>query len=181
MANTKAPQASDSVDFELLSAQIAELAQGEQHWLPILANAAALLGEALPHINWAGFYVQASLLAKSFADHELILGPFWGKVACTRIPYGQGVCGTAAAQDEVLVVNNVHEFAGHIACDAASNSEIVIPIRVCGRVVGVLDIDSPLFGRFTQTDKSGLCLVTRGLERYLEPLYIALYCESTPA
>jgi GAF domain-containing protein len=113
-----------------------------------LANAAALLGWYLKDINWAGFYLRNG--------GQLILGPFRGLPACTRIPYGQGVCGTAFARKKTIRVDNVHEFPGHIACDGASNSEIVTPIIVDGEVAGVLDIDSPLFGRFTEADEA-LC------------------------
>ena len=115
---------------------------------PNLANAAALLWEYLPDINWAGFY--------KMVDGQLVLGPFQGKAARVLIPVGQGVCGTAVAEDKTQRVANVHHFCGHIACDCASNSEIVVPIHVKGRLYGVLDIDSPLIGRFTEADREGL-------------------------
>ena len=113
-----------------------------------LANAAALLWEHLDDINWAGFYMME--------DGKLVLGPFQGKVACTEIEVGSGVCGTAVAKDATQLVKDVHTFDGHIACDSASNSEIVIPLHKGGAVVGVLDIDSPSFARFTEEDRTGL-------------------------
>ena len=113
-----------------------------------LANAAALIWEALDDINWAGFYIMD--------NGELKLGPFQGKIACTRIAIGRGVCGTAVAEDKTQLVPDVHAFPGHIACDSASNSEIVIPIHKKGTVWGVLDIDSPTKGRFTEEDQAGL-------------------------
>lgn len=108
------------------------------------ANAAALVYELLPDLNWAGFYF--------LRGGGLIVGPFQGRVACVRIPLGEGVCGTAAAQRTTLIVPDVHAFPGHIACDAASNSEIVVPLVAAGRLVGVLDLDSPRFGRFGPAD-----------------------------
>ena len=116
--------------------------------IPNLANASALLWQILPDLNWAGFYLME--------DGALYLGPFQGKTACIRIPLGQGVCGTAAQKDQVLRVYDVHEFEGHIACDSASNSEIVLPIHDGDDVIGVLDIDSPLVGRFSEKDEDGL-------------------------
>lgn len=113
-----------------------------------LSNASALLNEYLDGINWVGFYLMR--------DGELRLGPFQGKSACVRIKVGRGVCGTAVSENKTQLVDDVHEFPGHIACDSASNSEIVVPIRVAGEVVGVLDIDSPLFSRFTLEDKTNL-------------------------
>ncbi len=113
-----------------------------------LANAAALLWEHLDDINWAGFYLME--------DGKLVLGPFQGKVACTEIEVGSGVCGTAVAKDATQLVKDVHTFDGHIACDSASNSEIVVPLHKDGAVVGVLDIDSPSFARFTEEDRIGL-------------------------
>lgn len=125
-----------------------------------LANAAALLWEFLPQINWAGFY--------KMVDGQLVLGPFQGKAARVVIPVGQGVCGTAVAQDQVQRVDNVHNFCGHIACDCASNSEIVIPIHVRGEIWGVLDMDSPVFDRFTEQDQAGLEQFVHTLEQVLE-------------
>lgn len=124
-----------------------------------LANAAALIWEFLPDINWAGFY--------KMVDGQLVLGPFQGKAARVVIPVGQGVCGTAVADNKVQRVENVHNFCGHIACDCASNSEIVIPIHVRGEIWGVLDIDSPLLDRFSEEDQAGL-------ERFVQELENAL-------
>jgi GAF domain-containing protein len=139
------------MDYDLLCAQLGELAQAEGWYVPLMANAAALLYEALGDVNWAGFYLMRG--------EKLVLGPFMGKVACIHIPLGRGVCGTAAAEDATQRVGNVHRFKGHIACDSASNSEIVIPLHRDGRVVAVLDIDSPLLNRFSEADQ-------RGLERF---------------
>ena len=143
-------------DYDLLKKQLLSLADEEKYFVPVLSNASALIYEAMDDLNWAGFY----LMNKG----SLLLGPFQGKVACIRIPLGKGVCGTAAQKNETLVVDNVHEFAGHIACDGASNSEIVIPIHKNGEVVGVLDIDSPEFSRFTNEDKLGLEEFVKALE-----------------
>ena len=125
-----------------------------------LANASALLWQNLEDINWAGFY--------QWIDGILVLGPFQGKPACVKIPMGKGVCGTAAARDVMQLVDNVHEFPGHIACDGASNSEIVIPLHVKGELWGVLDIDSPRFSRFTPEDAAGLVRFAQTLEEILE-------------
>ncbi|MBQ2518104.1 MAG: GAF domain-containing protein [Clostridia bacterium] len=147
-------------DYEVLNEQLAALTEGVPHRVANLANASALLFESLEDINWAGFY---------FAEGDrLVLGPFQGRPACIEIPMGQGVCGTAAAEDRPLVVENVHEFEGHIACDSASNSEIVVPLHRDGRVVGVLDIDSPVFSRFTQEDRAGLVAFAGILERNIK-------------
>ena len=129
--------------------------------LPVsaLANAAALLWEALPDINWAGFYLMK--------NDVLYLGPFQGKTACTMIPLGKGVCGTAAATRTIQLVEDVHAFPGHIACDSASRSEIVLPLRKDGQVVGVLDIDSPSIARFTPEDEAGLMTLVPILEAIL--------------
>lgn len=147
-------------DYEVLNEQLAAMTDGVPYRVANLANASALLFESLEDINWAGFY---------FAEGDrLVLGPFQGKPACIEIPMGQGVCGTAAAGDMTLVVENVHEFEGHIACDSASNSEIVVPLHRDGRVVGVLDIDSPVFSRFTQEDCAGLVAFAGILERNIK-------------
>lgn len=134
--------------YALLNEQMHALIDGCPLPLPALSNCAALLWEALPEINWAGFY----LLKKD----TLYLGPFQGKVACTVIPVGRGVCGTAAAERKIQLVPDVHVFPGHIACDSASNSEIVLPLIVKGTLVGVMDIDSPVLARFTSEDAEGL-------------------------
>ena len=139
-----------SVDrqYTLLSKQLDALLTGETDQIANLSNASALLNTFLSDINWVGFYVMK--------DGELVLGPFQGLPACVRIPVGRGVCGTAAAKKETMVVEDVHAFPGHIACDAASNSEIVIPLIKNGEVIGVLDIDSPIKNRFSPEDKNGL-------------------------
>lgn len=143
-------------DYKLLCEQLQSLAEEERHWLPLLSNASALLFDALPGLNWAGFYI--------LEDGSLLLGPFQGKPACIRIPLGRGVCGTAAAKDETQLVPDVHAFPGHIACDSASASEIVVPLHREGRVCAVLDIDSPVKGRFTPADQAGLEAFARVLE-----------------
>ena len=143
-------------DYNLLADQIKSLAEDEPNFIPVLSNASALIYDAMEELNWAGFY----LMNKG----SLLLGPFQGKVACIRIALGKGVCGTAAGNDETLVVPNVHEFPGHIACDCASNSEIVVPIHKDGKVVGVLDIDSPNLNRFSEEDKLGLEKFVKALE-----------------
>ena len=131
-----------------LAASLESLLTGETDALANLANASALLAQALTRINWCGFYV--------LRGEELVLGPFQGKPACVRIPVGKGVCGTAAARRETLVVPDVNAFPGHIACDAASRSEIVVPILVNGTLRGVLDVDSPETARFDEMDRQGL-------------------------
>lgn len=135
-------------NYTLLCQQLDALTMDMPHPVANLANAAALLWDALPNINWSGFYL--------LEGDTLVLGPFQGKTACIEIPVGRGVCGTAVAENTTQLVADVHQFPGHIACDCASNSEIVIPLRKNGKVIGVLDIDSPLFNRFTAADKSGL-------------------------
>ncbi|WP_313485529.1 GAF domain-containing protein [Pseudescherichia sp.] len=140
-------------DFQALMA-------GETSFLATLANTSALLFERLEGVNWAGFYL--------LEDDTLVLGPFQGKIACVRIPVGRGVCGTAVAQNSVQRVEDVHAFDGHIACDAASNSEIVLPLVVKGEIIGVLDIDSTVFSRFTTEDEQGLRELVSHLERLLE-------------
>ena len=134
--------------YNLLVSQLRELIDTDDDFLPVLSNASALLWEALDRINWAGFYI--------VRDDRLVLGPFQGKVACIHIAKGRGVCGTAWERNETLRVPDVHLFPGHIACDSASRSEIVIPIRRNDEVVAVLDIDSPFTGRFTCDDQEGL-------------------------
>ena len=178
-------------DYGLLAKQIVSLAEVDTHWLPVLSNAAALLWDALDDINWVGFYLVDSVTVTRAepdvgsgvepdaapgaepdvapSDHELRipelrLGPFQGKVACVRIPFGRGVCGTAAETKTSQLVEDVHQFPGHIACDSASNSEVVVPIVKDGQVVGVLDIDSPNAARFTQEDLAGLEQVVKALE-----------------
>ena len=147
-------------DYPLLCEQLRSLAESERHWMPLLSNASALLYDALPDLNWAGLYL--------IEGGSLLLGPFQGKIACIRIPLGKGVCGTAAARDETQLVPDVHAFPGHIACDCASNAEIVVPLHRGGTVIGVLDIDSPQLGRFTEADRAGLEAFARVLEETAE-------------
>lgn len=144
-------------DYERIHKMLESLIEGVPYKIANLANASALLYQELPDLNWAGFYLME--------DGKLVLGPFQGKPACIEIPVGKGVCGTAAARDEAVLVKNVHEFPGHIACDGASNSEIVVPIHAQGAVIGVLDIDSPLIGRFSEEDRKGLEAFVKILER----------------
>ncbi|MFC0298774.1 GAF domain-containing protein [Geobacillus jurassicus] len=132
-------------NYALVIEQLKSLISGERNFIANLANAAALLNQFLSDINWVGFYL---------ADgDELVLGPFQGLPACVRIPFGKGVCGTAAAERRTVVVPDVHQFPGHIACDAASQSEIVVPLMKDNRVIGVLDIDSPVKNRFDDIDR----------------------------
>ena len=135
-------------DYTALCAQLSSLIEGIPYETANLANASALLWQELSDINWAGFY--------KMEDDKLVLGPFQGKPACIIIPVGRGVCGTAVAKNRTQLVADVHQFPGHIACDCASNSEIVVPIHKNGEIWGVLDIDSPLFARFTEADQQGL-------------------------
>jgi L-methionine (R)-S-oxide reductase len=133
--------------YDELARQLAALIEGERDLVANCANMAALVYHGLPQLNWAGFY---------FARQgELVLGPFQGKPACIRIPWGEGVCGTAAARGSPIVVPDVHEFPGHIACDPESRSELVVPLIDDGRVLGVLDLDSPVPGRFDEDDRAG--------------------------
>ena len=148
------------MDYDLLVEQLKGLAEAEAWFVPLMANASALLWDSLEDINWAGFYLTRG--------NGLVLGPFQGKVACVRIPAGKGVCGTAMAADETQLVPDVHAFPGHIACDSASNSEIVIPIHKGGKVVAVLDIDSPTKRRFTAADQEGLERFVRALEAAIQ-------------
>lgn len=134
--------------------QVDALCEGEPNLIANLANVSAVLFDQLQDINWAGFYLVADTIQGD--DKELVLGPFQGKAACVRIPIGKGVCGTAAALNQTQLVEDVHAFDGHIACDAASNSEIVVPINVDGKLVAVLDIDSPSLSRFDAEDQAGL-------------------------
>ena len=149
-----------TVNYEQIMAQLGALTENVPYEVANLANAAALLWQELPGINWVGFY--------KMMDGALVLGPFQGKPACIRIPVGRGVCGTAVEQDKTQLVYDVHQFPGHIACDCASNSEIVVPLHVKGKIWGVLDIDSPHLGRFSEEDRAGLEAVSRLLEQVLE-------------
>ena len=134
--------------YKALARTLAALLEGERDWIANLANTSALLFAELSDVNWVGFYL--------LKDGELVLGPFQGKPACVRIALGKGVCGTAAQRRESIVVPNVHEFHGHIACDSASNSELVVPLIRNGKLLGVLDVDSPVLARFDADDRLGL-------------------------
>lgn len=136
---------------------IQAVVQGEHNAIANMANVAAVLGQSVPEINWAGFY----LVDPELDTGELVLGPFWGKPACVRIPPGKGVCGAAAMQRATIVVGNVHDFPGHIACDEASRSEIVVPLIDQGVLRGVLDLDSPQYDRFTNADREALEEIAR--------------------
>lgn len=143
--------------YPLAGKQIQALTDGIPYLIANLANVSAVLNEAMPDINWVGFYL--------VQDGKLVLGPFQGKTACIEIPAGRGVCGAAFQKDEIQLVYDVHQFPGHIACDSASNSEIVLPLHKDGKVVAVLDIDSPTVGRFTEEDREGLAEIAKILEK----------------
>jgi L-methionine (R)-S-oxide reductase len=145
---TTNPNLSKAAAYRDLNQQLVALFAGERNGLANAANMCALLYQGLPDLNWAGFYF--------LQDGELVLGPFQGRVACVRIALDHGVCGTAAARREPLIVADVHEFPGHIACDLSSRSEIVVPLIKRGRLLGVLDLDSPLLARFDEEDREGL-------------------------
>ena len=149
-------------DYLELEKQMDALLTGENDLIANLSNGSALLKESLDQINWAGFY----LMREQDGKRQLVLGPFQGKPACVRIPVGKGVCGTAAKENRTLLVKNVHEYPGHSACDSASQSEIVIPIRNQGEVIGVLDIDSPVLDRFSEKDKEGLEKIAAVIESH---------------
>ena len=146
-------------DYQELLQNLEALTQGIPYLTSNLANTTALIWQAVPGLNWAGFY--------EMTDGALVLGPFQGKPACIRIPLGRGVCGTAAQEGRTVRVENVHDFPGHIACDGASNSEIVIPLYKNGTLWGVLDLDSPHFGRFTPEDQQGLEGLAAGIQAFL--------------
>ena len=145
--------------YQRLTKQAVALIESEKDYIANLSNISALLFMELENLNWAGFYLTK--------EDELVLGPFQGKPACVRIPIGTGVCGTAVQTNSVQRVYDVHEFEGHIACDAASNSEIVIPFTINGEVAGVLDIDSPNIGRFNEIDEEGLTYFMAEVEKLL--------------
>ncbi len=149
----------EKTDYRLLSEQLRSLAEISHKPIPLYANASALLFEAMPDVNWAGFYLAE--------DGRLLLGPFQGRSACVLIEKGRGVCGTAFEKDEIQLVPDVHQFPGHIACDSASCSEVVLPVHKNRQVTAVLDIDSPLYDRFSEEDKIGLSLFVRTLEELL--------------
>jgi GAF domain-containing protein len=145
--------------YQSLNNQVVALIEDETNLIANLANVSALLNIALEDINWVGFYL--------LENDTLVLGPFQGNPACVRIPIGKGVCGTAFEKQQTLRIENVHDFEGHIACDAASNSEIVIPLIKNGQYIGVLDIDSPSLNRFDEEDQAGLELIMSSLKEYL--------------
>ncbi|MER0341571.1 GAF domain-containing protein [Vibrio vulnificus] len=145
--------------YQTLTKQAVALIESERDFIANLSNISALLNMGMSNLNWVGFYL--------YKEDELVLGPFQGKVACVRIPMGKGVCGTAAQTYTVQRVHDVHEFEGHIACDAASNSEIVIPFSINGQLAGVLDIDSPSVGRFSEIDEQGLTFFMAEVEKLL--------------
>lgn len=147
-------------DYPLLIAQFEALAESSHNYIPLLSNTSALIYQSLEDLNWAGFYL--------VKDDALLLGPFQGKTACVNISRGKGVCGTAYEKDETQLVKDVHKFPGHIACDSASNSEIVVPIHHDDKVVAVLDIDSPLLNRFSKEDQKGLEDLVKKLEEIIE-------------
>ena len=147
-------------EYAELSENLKAISENVKYNISILSNASSLIWEYMDRLNWCGFYL--------FEDGKLILGPFQGKVACTEIQLGKGVCGTAAVKDETILVEDVHSFDGHIACDSASNSEIVVPIHKDGALYGVLDIDSPVLARFTAEDQNGLELAVKTLEEVLK-------------
>lgn len=146
-------------DYKSIAADLKAISEDVNYNISILSNASALIYDALDNLNWCGFYL--------VQDGKLILGPFQGKIACTEIEFGKGVCGTAAIENRTVLVKDVHQFSGHIACDSASNSEIVVPVHHNGQLLGVLDIDSPLLERFDEEDQVGLELVVKTLESVL--------------
>ena len=148
--------------YSYIQLRLKGLIDGVPHVLADFANTSALLYEYLPDINWAGFYFMK--------EGQLVLGPFQGKTACVEIKIGSGVCGTSVKEQRPIVVKDVHQFPGHIACDSASRSEIVIPIRVNNEIIGVLDIDSPSLSRFDDDDLNGLQSVVEILETHISPL-----------
>ncbi len=154
-------------DWALVESQLTSLLNGTEVWVSALANASAYLMESLEDLNWVGFYLTGRIMGQGVGVDELALGPFQGRVACERIAYGRGVCGSALERDETLRVDDVHEFAGHIACDSASRSEIVVPLHAGGHVVGVLDVDSPNLARFDAADQAGFEACARVIEHLL--------------
>jgi L-methionine (R)-S-oxide reductase len=148
------PERSTRPDYDLLVRQVASVLEGERDLTANAAQFSALVYDTLAELNWAGFYL--TVPSRKGEGQDLLVGPFQGKPACARIPFGRGVCGTSAVKQETIVVPDVHAFPGHIACDSASNSEIVLPVVKDGRLVGVFDIDSPVLDRFSAEDKAGL-------------------------
>ena len=161
MFETKTYEGDRTKQYDMLSKQLDALLMGEDNQVANLSNASALLNQFLDRINWVGFYLTDT------EQNQLVLGPFQGLPACVRIPFGRGVCGTSAAEQTTQRIEDVHQFPGHIACDAASNSEIVIPLVRDGQTIGVLDIDSPEFNRFDEIDQAGLEAFCTTLLRHL--------------
>lgn len=161
MFETKTYEGDRTKQYDMLSKQLDALLMGEDNQVANLSNASALLNQFLDRINWVGFYLT------DLEQNQLVLGPFQGLPACVRIPFGRGVCGTSAAEQTTQRIEDVHQFPGHIACDAASNSEIVIPLVKDGQTIGVLDIDSPEFNRFDEIDQAGLEAFCTTLLRHL--------------
>ena len=149
-------------NYQELITILPSLIEYDKHDISVLANTSAILNQYMDNINWVGFYLNI--------DNELVLGPFQGKVACTTIPFNRGVCGACATSNKTIIVEDVHEFPGHIACDSASNSEICIPINVKGKFYGLLDIDSPITNRFNTEDKTNLEKVVSIIETKLNIL-----------
>ncbi len=150
------------MDYQLLKQQVQEMVKEESYLITLLSNTSALLYQSMENLNWLGYYL--------YRDSQLILGPFQGKVACEIIPLDKGVCGKAARDRETVLVKDVHQFEGHIACDSASNSEIVIPIIINDQLFGVLDIDSPLIGRFNEDDQTNLEDIVRIMAKRISQL-----------
>lgn len=148
-----------NTDYSLVARQVEALTDGEFDVIAVLSNVSAILNDSLANINWVGFYF--------LKNDQLVLGPFQGKVACYRIPLDKGVCGKAISTETVQRIDDVHAFPGHIACDSASESEIVFPLIVNGKAIGVLDIDSPSLARFTEEDEAGLTLCVEALVTHL--------------
>jgi GAF domain-containing protein len=161
MFETKTYEGDRTKQYDMLSKQLDALLMGEDNQVANLSNASALLNQFLDRINWVGFYLT------DMEQNQLVLGPFQGLPACVRIPFGRGVCGTSAAEQATQRIEDVHQFPGHIACDAASNSEIVIPLVKDGQTIGVLDIDSPEFNHFDELDQAGLEAFCTTLLRHL--------------
>ena len=146
-------------EYKLLQKQVEAIIGDESDTIANMANISALLFDSLSDVNWVGFY--------RLVSNELVLGPFQGKVACIRIPVGKGVCGTSVSESSTMLVGNVHDFSGHIACDANSNSEIVIPVKLNGNIIAVLDIDSPSYDRFDENDQNGLEAIINAFENIM--------------
>lgn len=158
--------------YEALAARMEAVLEKNWPLISNLGNAAGVLYQGMEEINWAGFYLMSGALCtmgqKTETDSDVLwLGPFQGKPACVRIELGRGVCGTAARQGRIQLVEDVHQFQGHIACDSESRSELVIPLRKDGKVIGVLDIDSPVRGRFTKEDEDGLSGIAKLIEKVI--------------